>query len=507
MKSFFQEKTFCRIFNTICIPVFFLLFYYCLSITGENRADMDEFIYFKSDSILLNVFTICLSLFFLYFIGRLSGRLKTLRSRNLLLGCSCLLSAVMGFYWLFGSKTSPQADQMYLCQYASAFNHGDYTALERGGYIARYPQQLGMITLLRGIFILFGDMNYLPLHCLAAVCIPLMVLSGCQIVRYLSDNNVQAEVYYLLFILCCFPMYAYIPFVYGDLISAILCLFGTWMYLSCLKRFSFPRLILFGVSIGLGVQLRQNCLIFVIALTIVMLIKMLFHHTRRNLMMILALFAGCAVLQFALWGFYYDVRDKDASAIPPILYITMGLNDDYQRAGWHNQYEYNTFDAFDDNTALATEKGCEDLKMYFGIYQNDPDYMVDFFVRKMNSQWNAPMYQSLAANNHITGSQWPLAKEIYSYGKLTEAVEAGMKIFQLLLYGSILFLLILHRKEYVRIEQYLLLIAVFGGFLFSLLWEAKTRYVLPYLFLQIPYMAMGVNEIIVTIRRRQSRLA
>lgn len=69
-----------------------------------------------------------------------------------------------------------------------------------------------------------------------------------------------------------------------------------------------------------------------------------------------------------------------------------------------------------------------------------------------------------------------------------------MKAFQLLLYGSIFFLLIIRRRDYNSIESYVLLIAVFGGFLFSLMWEAKTRYVMPYLFMQIPYMAIGVNE-------------
>ena len=54
-------------------------------------------------------------------------------------------------------------------------------------------------------------------------------------------------------------------------------------------------------------------------------------------------------------------------------------------------------------------------------------------------------------------------------------------------------------------EWYLLLIAVFGGFLFSLMWEAKTRYILPYLFMQIPYMAMGINEIITVMEQKIER--
>ena len=43
------------------------------------------------------------------------------------------------------------------------------------------------------------------------------------------------------------------------------------------------------------------------------------------------------------------------------------------------------------------------------------------------------------------------------------------------------------------ILQCLMLIGVFGGFLFSILWEAKSRYVLPYIVLLIPYMALGIS--------------
>lgn len=47
-----------------------------------------------------------------------------------------------------------------------------------------------------------------------------------------------------------------------------------------------------------------------------------------------------------------------------------------------------------------------------------------------------------------------------------------------------------------------IMIAVFGGFLFSLLWEAKTRYVFPYLLMELPYAAMGINEVIIRLNQR-----
>lgn len=173
----------------------------------------------------------------------------------------------------------------------------------------------------------------------------------------------------------------------------------------------------------------------------------------------------------------------------------MGLNDDYGQAGWYNGYNYNAFDEVEYDLERAGERARKDLQTYIDLYSDNPRYMLDFFVRKMNAQWNAPMYQGIAMNARIVEEQPPLVDDIFHHGSVSKLIESMMKIYQLLLYGSILFLLAAKRKYIAQIEWYALLIAVFGGFLFSLIWEAKTRYVLPYLFMQIPYMAVGVNEI------------
>ena len=41
-------------------------------------------------------------------------------------------------------------------------------------------------------------------------------------------------------------------------------------------------------------------------------------------------------------------------------------------------------------------------------------------------------------------------------------------------------------------DSYSLLIGIFGGILFTMLWEAKSRYVFPYLLLLLPYAAAGM---------------
>ena len=496
MKKILTEKTFCYIFNFICIMLFFVLFQRCLSLTGENVGPpWDEHIFFRADSILFNLLLIMLALTVLYFVGKVLEKLMQ-KNRNFLLIAACVVSAMLSLYWVWASKVQPDWDQLAICQYADAFNRGDFQGLMKGNYLARYPQQIGMVTLLRGIFLMFGESRYEAFQYLSASLVPLLVLSGCKILRILSDNDVRAEVYYLLFAVACFPMYAYTTFVYGDLISSIIGMFSVWMYLSSLKRFTWWKAVTFGISIGITVCLRKNLLILVIALIIVMVIKLLFERSWKNLVLLAAVILGCGVVQMAVWGIYHDVRNADAPAIPALLFIVMGLNDDYEFAGWNNDYQYAVFAELNDDVELAKQKSYENLHMYLEIYKKAPGYMVDFFARKMNAQWDAPMYQSLAMNGRVRDEQLPVVREIFAGGRLTSCIEMGMKIFQLLMYGGILYLVVCQRKKFIHIENYVLLIGVFGGFLFSLMWEAKTRYVLPYLFMQIPYMAMGVCEIV-----------
>lgn len=503
MKKILSEKGCCCIFNILAILMYAVFFYYGLGLTGENNANLgDEFIYFRTESVILSAFWIGVAISCLYFIGKVSERFKSFKSRNLLLAIVCILSAIISFLWIFNSKTEPFSDQLLICYYANDFNHGDYSALQRGGYVALYPQQLGMITLLRFLFYFFGTENYMAFKCLSAASVPLLVFSGCKVVRILSDDNVKAEIYYLLSVLFCFPMYVYTSFVYGDLISTSICMFSVWMFLSCIKKIHWGKLLSFGISIGIAVQLRKNVLILVAALGIVVLVKLLFGKCWKCFIVGVTLVFGVLFFHLAIWWGYHDVRPDDATAIPASLFISMGLNDDYGHPGWYNDYHYATFKELDYDTQAANAKAFGDLQLYFDYFMREPDKMVDFFVRKMNSQWNAPMYQCIVMNSSIVDKQPALIQNIYQFGRVEQLIEFYMKVYQLLLYGGILFLLAVERKNYFRIEKYVLLIAVYGGFLFSMIWEAKTRYIFPYLLMQLPYMAIGIKEIVNMLEKK-----
>lgn len=504
MKNYQFEKVIGQIFNFLAAAMFLVLFHYCLELTGRNTSLLDEHIYFSQGSILLHIFELLCSVLALYFIGKLSKIFQAKKRRNILLVFCCVISAVISIYWVCNSKTAPQGDQEIIVRFADEFNNHSFYGIQRGGYVAMYPHLLGIITFLRLLFKLFGAGNYFAFQLFQALLVPVIVFAGCMILRELFDDA-KTELFYLLLAMTCFPMYAYTDFVYGDFVSIPFALLAVWAFLSCIKKFKVWKLAGLGLSAGAAVVLRSNILILVIAMLIVVIVKWLAGRNWRMLTIGGTLIAGVLLFHVSLKGLYASEWGEDADAIPALCYIAMGLNDDNSYAGWYNIYEIGLFVTSNHEVDVANARAIETLKMYGNIYRNDPEYMMDFFTRKINSQWNAPMYQGVVMNNNVVGEQGRLIANIYEGGKAAKILEKYAKAYQLLVYGSILFLLISKRKEWQEIEKYVLLIAVFGGFLFSLIWEAKTRYVFPYLLMELPYVALGINEMVIRLHNKVAK--
>lgn len=492
-----REKNITKIFHAAALLLFASLFAVSLFITGNNSYELsDEYIYLEANSPLPTVAAILGFAALMFALGKLYDKLLCRCPRNLLLGIVCLISLSLSLYWVSGSGTAPQADQEQICHYAERFNEGDFEGLSQGCYMARYRQQLGMVTLLRGFFLLFGAGNYQSYQYFLALLVPVIILSGCQILRRISGNNGRAEWFFLSLSLTCFPMYAYTAFVYGDLASTAFALLAAWCFLSCLERFSLPGAAALAFCVGTALQLRQNTIIIFIAFWITAAVKLLQKRDFRILAAGCSVLAGALLSQALINGLYRNVGDENADSIPATLHIAMGMHDRDGRPGWYDGYVQDAFTASGEDGALAREMGRRDIRDSLARFRENPVYMFHFYARKINSQWQAPMYQCIAMNSLITKEQSPLIGMIFTRSPLHRCIRLYMKAFQVFLYGCVLLWLALHRKKGLPVESCTLLIAVFGGFLFSILWETKTRYVMPYMLLLLPYFAMGMQDLI-----------
>jgi len=498
LRGFFREKPLTACFQVLCVMMYSILLYYSLGVTGVNSGEnwiWDEHIYFVRNSVLGNLLLLAAAVLVSELSGWLYRKIFSKLPRNLLLGGACLISLGISLYWMWEVDPEPIADQSLICQYAAAFNQGDFAGFGKGIYVARYPQQLGMITILRIFWYLFGEMNWKSFWYFSALMIPLMLLAGCQIVRRLSNQNREAEWHYLVLMICCVPMYCYTTFVYGELCSTAFAMVSVWAMLACLEKFSWARAAACGLSLGLAVQMRENVIIVAIAMGIVLAVKLLDRFRVQILFLLISVVLGVALLFGAVWLPYADKLDPEAEAIPASLFIVMGLMDDYNRPGWHTNYEWIWFGRLDDDVEKANQKAREDFQAIRYKWQTEPGYMVDFFVRKLNSQWQAPMYQGLVMNREFDGVVSKPISSMYNRKRFGLQVEKAMKGYQMLVYGSVLVLTVLKCRRW-PLERSVLLVAVFGGFLFSLMWEAKTRYVFPYLLMMLPYAAVGIHEVV-----------
>jgi hypothetical protein len=151
----------------------------------------------------------------------------------------------------------------------------DFSALQAGGYASKCRQQLGIITFFRMFFVFFGGKNTGAFEYFNVLCAALIYLGGYGIVGCLS-KRVQAQKIFLVLAFLVFPILFYTPFVYGELFSTALVLLGLWALLSALQKFTWKKGIAAALLIGYAIQIRQNALIVLIALTICLLIRAAF---------------------------------------------------------------------------------------------------------------------------------------------------------------------------------------------------------------------------------------
>lgn len=498
-----KAEPFCaRLFNLLCLLLFAFLF--CISMTSSwhNHEVDDEFVYYEKDFLPGNLLVLALVLAGLFGLSRLAARLAPrFRMERLALGAS-LLAVCVSLYWVQSSGTYPRADQEFIWEQAQLFNAGDFSGLQPGGYVAIYQQQLGIISILRLLDCLapvFHTEGWYLFQLFSALTTGLLVYAGFRVVALITGGQRTAELLYLLFALVCAPMYLYTSFVYGESSSTALCMLAAWMFLECCQAPRLPCLIGLYGSAALALLLRTNTVIVFLAFAIVLLVRLLRAATLRQGLVGLALLLAMLTPTALTSALYGDKIPAESRSMPAILFIAMGTNDDVPNAGWYDSYSYLLYQDCDYDPQPAFEAARGTLVGFWARCREDPAYAVDFYYRKISSQWNAPMYQCIFMNSRVEGPQTALVQSLYE-GEGNRCLTDFMNLYQSLIYGGVLAFTAAALKKRPPLESYLLLVAVFGGFLFSVLWEAKARYVFPYFLMMIPYAAAGIGAIL-TARR------
>ncbi len=458
---------------------------------------------------------------------------------------------------LFG-RTVPAADAMSVYNAALEWIQGNLDVIHPTvSYLSYYPQQIGLMAFLE-LFLRIWNLTGISApawHFIKLIYVCL--LCAAVLFQYLSLKYLWREHWeeisccYLLLVCCNLPMIMYSSFVYGEIPSFAALSVGLYLLLRLLSGITFPGrasdISCKGMSVkpfaseassetilspklpstrsafftgtgsilflALSVMLRKNSLIPIIAVLLVLLFESLrFGRSVRARLCLLGMAVCLAVTSMGILPLVQKCYEKKAgntlsSGVTAMSYFAMGMQEASRGCGWYNGFNIDTYDAAGMDSALANEISRQAVWERLAYFRGHPGYAVDFYARKHLSQWADGTYASRQATLATYGGRSGFFQEVYD-GSLSSAyIEWGNAWQDVLYLGTLVFCVsAVHRKRKGTgtapqgssadsLYLYVGLIAVLGGFLFHILWEANSRYIFLYSLLLMPYCAAGIYTV------------
>lgn len=297
----------------------------------------------------------------------------------------------------------------------------------------------------------------------------------------------------------CMASVFYASWVYGEIPWVFCSLFSAWMLVRYIKYGKTGSLVGIVTALTLGTLLRKNTLVLVVAYCMVGAVRIFSKWDRR---LLISLVLALALPLLCYQGIYkmYEMRSgmEHSRGLPTSAYLYLGMEEIGGRYGWYYSDCWAQYYATDCNTEQSDQIYREMMQERMQAMKAQPGYLRGFYQGKLLSQWNVPTYQSLYFNfNHGDVYHEKLAAlgDRLS-GDLFDSVVRMADRLQFIIYLGCLFYFIFCVRKDSEITQHLLAVAVIGGFLFSIFWEAKARYMYAYYMMMFPLAALGYGEII-----------
>ena len=390
----------------------------------------------------------------------------------------------------------PRADSALVIDAAKRFAAGDFSPLE-GEYFSRVSYQLGICLPLEGLARLLPrlDLNLLMQALNCAISAALMALL-CGLAGGLSGDartSGAAALLYMAFV----PMLLFNMFVYGVLPMLLLCVLAMRCFARCARTGERRFGVLYALLIGAAAALKPNAMIVMLALLICAAV----HALQRKDGFLLLCAALSVVLCFALPAGVIRLYELRAGVtLAPdtgmLLRLAMGMQDSMIAAGWYNGVieEYWPLSVTPEMEKAAA---LEMLAARLREFAADPAGAWAFFKEKCLTQWAEPSYDILwyGAVCGKSGRFNGLAHAIFRDGSPVRALLAGyMNIFQQAAYVlALIGTCGMIREKRIEAVQLMLPVTVLGGFLYHMLFEAKSQYIYPYMLLLLPLAAAGMD--------------
>lgn len=487
---------FCAMAVYVLVLIFML---YLLPASFLGTTDMStkgvygEVVTFRNDNIFLNLIMLIISTAAVYLVFWLVEHVSLRKITSILMAWTL----VAGIFFVCSAKLQPSADSHIVTFFARQCAAGDLAYDHE--YFKCFPFQLGFVLYEEIFFRLFylvlprapEGYSSLALQCMNVVWLAVGYFAVLKATALATRNESVTKLTAVLlgFFL---PPLLFTTYMYGNTPGFALSILGVWMFLDFQHTRRWLTGILTAVFFSLAVCIKLNSLIFVVAVGIVWIIRLIKKPQLKSAALLIFTVSMILCTKSLPQRFYENrFDDRLGDGVPQISWMAMGMNEGNSCAGWNkNMYTIQNFREHHYDREITSAVSREEINNRLQYFREEPAYAADFVSRKFLSQWNEPTYQGLW-NNQVRKNY---SEPGQFFDVICHKIDGGLTRLmnyyqQLIFFGFTLGLICLMRNKGIRASIFPLI--VLGGLLYHLLFEAKSQYALPYIILMIPVAAYG----------------
>ena len=464
------------------------------SVTWEYRNNVQKFI------VMCFVYTFV----FLCICRATERSLSPKRCMIVCISVTILFELLFCLSLIIGGKYYFSSDAGVLTNLALRFMEGDYSAVSpKDSYLTFHPHQYGMIFIFETIMRVLDVKNGMIFQLMNIVLVLLGTLSGFGIVWKIRPC-ITGIIGFSMLQITFFPLFFYVAVAYGDLPSICITLMAVYCLMNIFegKRYVGLWMLLTTILLIVNCLFKKNSVICLIAIVLVCLVEQLRHFSvKKCIWLVVTVFA--VLLTGPMIQKYYEglAGRESGKGMPMVTYIAMSMQEGLGGPGSWSGYHTDLFMRNNYDYDVTHEMAMEDIKESMTYFAENPLYMLEFYLKKISYQWTEGTFDGIAwgLGNGFAADKTAWVDEICN-GKarvVFAEIANGHQcvVYTLFLCGMLFTWKSLLDKKRIPLVKMLFIVMVIGGFLFELIWESSSRYVMIYYTMMLPLSVDALCEL------------
>lgn len=405
---------------------------------------------------------------------------------------------ILSILWLILVRPGIGGDSVHVSNLAQTISRGNleeflpnvtYLGIPLSEYIQAYPQQITLSFIFNCFFkIINYDKEIAILRLLNLISNVIIVIALYKITTQISKKHETNKPLFITLLLTFISLPMLSTFVYGDTPSLAFCLLSIYFIMKYTETEKIKYSILAIISCMIAYMMRMNTLIFIIATTIYLVLN-LFEKIKEKtwkqnivkVVIIVSYIVISIIPSTLIKNYYLDKYNlSKEKSYPFISYILMSMEESRRGNGWYN--EAISEPAIKD-PEMAKKEYPQKIKERITYFSKNIGEMFKFYTMKLTSMWSENTYSAIYNNITEEGKIEKINNSLTFYQKAT-----------LILISTCSIIALIQNRKKLSLEIIFLITIFIGGFAFHILWEAKSRYIIPYIIVLIPISAIKLKH-------------